>query len=127
LRRSGRGLLPLVTGLLAGIPAAGAVTAVAAIPVALMTSMRGRLYEGVVAIAVPVGLVVGTRDWRSLAPAAVIVAALLGRQAIRRRRRAAQVSRRPSWAGLVIDADAMLPPEDPAAARPRQNPRPWES
>ena len=131
-RRGGRGLLPLITGLIAAIPAAGAVAALTAIPVALMTSVRGRLYEAIVAVAVPVGLVVGTRDWRSLAPAAVIVAALLGRQAIRRRARAARLARRaeprpPIWADLVVDADTVLPPESPPTAPPRQNPRPWES
>ena len=127
LRRSGRGLLPLVTGLLAGIPTAGAITAVVAIPVALLTSMRGRLYEAVVTIAVPVGLVAGTRDWRSLPAAAVIVAALLGRQAIRRRGRATAVSRRTSWAGLVLDADPLPQPHGPPRGRPRLNPAPWES
>src|SRR5438105_1779587 len=133
-RRGGRGLLPLITGLIVGIPTAGAVTAVAAVPIALMTSMRGRLYEAVVAVAVPVGLVVGTRDWRSLVPAALIVAALLTRQAMRRRVRRGQLARRqappsgaPAWAKLVIDADSLLTPQQPSQPQPRQNPRTWET
>jgi len=126
-RRAGRGLLPLVTGLIVVIPAAGAITAVAAIPVALLTSTRGRLYDTVVAIAVPVGLVLGTRDWRSLIAAGIIVATLLGRQAIRRRRKDARLVRQPAWASILVDADAGFPNADAERSRPRQNPRPWET
>jgi hypothetical protein len=40
-----------------------------------------------VTVAVPLGLVLGTRDWRSLAPAAVIVAAMVARSQLRQQAR----------------------------------------
>ena len=123
-RRGGRGLVPLVAGLVVALPTAGLITAITAIPTALFTSMRGSVYDAVVVISVPVGLLVGTREWQSLAPGAVIVLVLIARSHIRRRRRQAAVMRRPSWQ-MVVDVD------DPAAPRPAgpsgiQNPWPWE-
>jgi acyl phosphate:glycerol-3-phosphate acyltransferase len=123
LRRRGRGLLPLVTALLVALPSAGVVTAVVALPAALLTSMRGRVFESVVAIAVPAGLLLGTRDWRSLAPAAIIVAGIVLRERLRRRRRTQEL-RRPAWQSLVVDAD--LPLRSVPSASGRQNPRTWE-
>lgn len=86
-RRGGRGLVPLVSGLLIALPFAGALCAVIAIPVALLTRMRGRVFDASVTVAVPLGLVLGTRDWRSLAPAAVIVAAMVARSQLRQQAR----------------------------------------
>ena len=124
-RRGGRGILPLVSGLAVALPTAGLVTAITAIPAAVFTSMRGRIYDAVVTIAVPAGLLLGTREWQSLVPAAVIVAVLLARASLRRRRREASLVRGPAWR-MVIDADV------PVTAAPKtgssiQNPHPWDS
>jgi acyl phosphate:glycerol-3-phosphate acyltransferase len=124
-RRGGRGILPLVSGLAVALPTAGIVTAITAIPAAVFTSMRGRIYDAVVTIAIPAGLLLGTREWQSLVPAAVIVAVLLSRAALQRRRRGASLVRGPAWR-MVIDADV------PATATPKtgssiQNPHPWDS
>ena len=115
-RRGGRGLAPLVSGLLVALPAAGAVTAVAAVPAAIFTSMRGSVYDAVVLIAVPVGLLLGTREWESLIPAAVIVAALLVRAGLRRRLRAARLATRTD--AVVLDS--------PMRGIP-QNRAPWDN
>jgi glycerol-3-phosphate acyltransferase PlsY len=125
VRRGGRGILPLVSGLAVALPTAGIVTAITAIPAAVFTSMRGRIYDAVVTIAIPAGLLLGTREWQSLVPAAVIVAVLLSRAALQRRRRGASLVRGPAWR-MVIDADV------PATAAPKtgssiQNPHPWDS
>jgi glycerol-3-phosphate acyltransferase PlsY len=124
-RRGGRGILPLVSGLAVALPTAGLVTAITAIPAAVFTSMRGRIYDAVVTIAVPAGLLLGTREWQSLVPAAVIVGVLLARASLRRRRREASLVRGPAWR-MVIDADV------PVTAAPKtgssiQNPHPWDS
>ena len=120
-RQGGRGLVPLVAGLIVGLPFAGLITAITAIPTALFTSMRGSVYDAVVVIAVPVGLVVGTRQWQTLAPAAVIVIVLLARSGIRRRQKEAARLRGPVW-HTVIDARDVTRPSPPSG----QNPRPWE-
>jgi glycerol-3-phosphate acyltransferase PlsY len=120
-RRGGRGLVPLVAGLIVGLPFAGLITAITAVPTALFTSMRGSVYDAVVVIAVPVGLVVGTREWQALAPAGVIVLVLLARSGIRRRQREAALLRRPTWRSVIDATDVARPPQ------PRgQNPRPWD-
>ncbi len=123
-RRSGRGLLPLVSGLVVSLPAAGVITALAAIPAALFTSMRGRVYDAVVLIAVPVGLVLGTRQWQSLAPAAVIVAVLLARAELRRRRKERALVSGPAWR-MVIDPEPVPPGPTPSSRR--QNAGSWDS
>lgn len=91
-RRGGRGLVPLVSGLLFALPTAGAICFVLAIPVMLLTRGRGPLYDVTVAIAVPLGLLVASNDWRVLPAAALMVAALVVRarmrRAVRARRRA---------------------------------------
>lgn len=120
-RRGGRGLVPLVAGLVVALPTAGLITALTAIPTALFTSMRGRVYDAVVLVAVPVGLLLGTREWQSLGPAAVIVIVLLARAGIRRRQKEAALSRRPAWR-MVVDADNPIPPQGPHG----QNARPWD-
>jgi glycerol-3-phosphate acyltransferase PlsY len=122
LRRGGRGLLPLVTALLVALPTAGLITAVVALPVALLTSMRGRVFAVALTVAVPAGLVAGTRDWRSLAPAAVIVGAILLRRRLRQRGRAAVLAQ-PAWQSLVIDAE---PAAGGRRRSARQNRATWE-
>jgi glycerol-3-phosphate acyltransferase PlsY len=86
-RRGGRGLVPLISGLALSLPSAGLICAVIAIPVAIFTGMRGRVYDLAVTIAVPLGLLLGTFDWRSLAPAFVIVLVLVIRSWLRREAR----------------------------------------
>ena len=125
-RRGGRGILPLVSGLAVALPTAGLVTAITAIPAAVFTSMRGRIYDAVVTIAIPAGLLLGTREWQSLVPAAVIVAVLLGRAGLQRRRREATLIRGPAWR-MVIDADIPATKSTPKNASSIQNPQPWDS
>jgi len=128
-RRGGRGLLPLVSAFVVAMPTAGVITAIIALPTALLTSMRGRVYDTAVAVAVPSGLLISTRDVRSLAPAAIIVAVLVGRQRLRRRQHQAAVMRGPAWQNIVVDADADLlpPPVTPSPPPGRQNRAPWET
>ncbi len=87
-RRGGRGLVALISGLAFSLPTAGLLCAIIAVPVAVLTRMRGGVYDLAVAIAVPLGLGLGTLDWRSLPPSAVIVAALVLRSRLRRAARA---------------------------------------
>jgi len=124
-RRGGRGLVPLVAGLIVALPAAGLITAIAAIPTALFTSMRGSVYDAVVLVAVPVGLLVGTREWQSLGPAAAIVLVLLARSNQRRRRRAA-LAEQPAWR-TIVDVDPATGPAPPLGGPSRQNAAPWDS
>ena len=124
-RRGGRGLVPLVSGLVVALPTAGWSTAITAIPTALFTSMRGSVYDAVVLVAVPVGLLLGTREWQSLGPAAAIVLVLLARSHMRRRRREAAVMRRPAWQ-MVIDVDE-TGGESRGLGLGRHNRGPWDS
>ena len=124
-RRGGRGLVPLVSGLVVALPTAGLITAITAIPTALFTSMRGSVYDAVVLVAVPVGLLLGTHEWQSLGPAAAIVLVLLARSHLRRRRREAAVMRRPAWQ-MVIDVDE-TGGESRGLGLGRQNRGPWDS
>ncbi|MGD1053444.1 MAG: glycerol-3-phosphate acyltransferase [Candidatus Dormibacteria bacterium] len=87
-RRGGRGLVPLISGLALSLPLAGLLCAVIAVPVAITTRMRGSVYDLAVTVAVPLGLLLGSFDWRTLAPAAVIVLALVIRSRMRRVARA---------------------------------------
>lgn len=120
-RRGGRGLVPLVAGLIVALPTAGLITAITAVPTALFTSMRGSVYDAVVLVSVPVGLLLGTRQWQSLVPAFLIVAVLLARSGIRRRRRQAALMRRPAWQ-MVVDVD----PETGTQPSAAHNPRTWD-
>ena len=124
-RRGGRGLVPLVSGLVVALPTAGLITAITAVPTALFTSMRGSIYDAVVLVAVPVGLLLGTREWQSLGPAAAIVLVLLARSHLRRRRREAAVMRRPAWQ-MVIDVDE-TGGESRGLGLGRHNRGPWDS
>lgn len=120
-RRGGRGLVPLIAGLIVALPMAGLITAIIAVPTALFTSMRGSVYDAVVLIAVPVGLLLGTREWQSLIPAFVIVAVLLARSGMRRRQKQASLMRRPAWQMVVdVDSPSRTQPSSP------QNPRQWD-
>ncbi|MGP8161114.1 MAG: glycerol-3-phosphate acyltransferase [Candidatus Dormibacteria bacterium] len=106
-RRGGRGLVSLISGLALSLPAAGLLCAIIAIPVAFVTRMRGGVYDLAVAVAVPLVLLLGTFDWRSLAPAVVIVLALVVRSRLRREAR--------SRAALSHRAGATIVDQPPAA------------
>jgi len=96
-RRGGRGLVPLVSGLVVALPTAGLITAITAIPTALFTA----------------------------AEAAAIVLVLLARSHLRRRRREAAVMRRPAWQ-MVIDVDE-TGGESRGLGLGRHNRGPWDS
>ncbi|MGI8847681.1 MAG: glycerol-3-phosphate acyltransferase [Candidatus Dormibacteria bacterium] len=83
-RRGGRGLVPLLSGLVTTLPEAALICAVVALPVSLATRMHGRVYDVTVAVAVPAGLFLDTRDGRSLIAAGIIVLALVVRAQQRR-------------------------------------------
>ena len=111
-RRGGSGLVPLVSGMLVALPLAGFLCALIAVPVALLTRMRGRVYGAAVIVAVPLGLLAGTLSWQTLPPAAAIVLALLGRSRLRRAARA-RLARTPADASpsaTIIDQ----PPAPPS-------------
>jgi glycerol-3-phosphate acyltransferase PlsY len=110
-RRGGRGLVPLISGLALSLPLAGLLCAVIAVPVAIFTRMRGSVYDLAVTIAVPLGLLLASFDWRTLPPAIVIVLALVVRSRLRRGARARAALTRGAGA-TILD----LPPS------PRQEP-----
>ena len=119
-RRGGRGLVPLVSGLVFSLPNAGLLCAIIAIPVAVLTRMRGGVYDVSVTIAVPLGLGLGTHDWRSLAPAAVIVVALVTRSRLRR----VTGTGRTDGASRCDHRRSALTPHRSPNARPRQPQQP---
>jgi len=112
-RRGGRGLVPLVSGLLFALPLAGLLCALIALPVAAFTRMRGSFYDAAVVVAVPLGLMIGTFDWRSLAPGAAIVVTLVARS---RLRRAAREKR--SRAALDAPPNATIVDLAPTSTKP---------
>ena len=87
VRRGRRGVVPLVSGVWAALPGTWAAGVVIAIPAVLILALSGVAFEGVVAITVPLAFLLGTRDVGTLAPAAIIVAAIVGRSRMRRRAR----------------------------------------
>jgi hypothetical protein len=58
-----------------------------ALPGVVLLGLRGRAFEQLVALCVPLGLLLGTRDVRTLGPAGVIVVALVARNRLRARHR----------------------------------------
>ena len=110
-RRGGRGLVPLVSGLALSLPFAGLLCAIIALPVAAMTRMAGRVYDLAVTVAVPLGLWLGTRDWQALAPAGVMVVALVTRSRLRRGARARAALGRGRHATIVDQPPP--PPREP--------------
>ncbi|HEX6491970.1 MAG TPA: glycerol-3-phosphate acyltransferase [Candidatus Dormibacteraeota bacterium] len=87
IRQGRRGAVPLVSGVIAALPSAWWAGLIIALPAVVLLGLRGRAFEQLVALCVPLGLVVGTRDLRTLAPAAVIVVALIARHRVRERQR----------------------------------------
>jgi glycerol-3-phosphate acyltransferase PlsY len=85
IRRGRRGLAPLVAGVMAALPSAWWAGLIIALPGAVLLGLRGRAFEQLVVLCVPLGLLVGTRDVRTLGPAAVIVVALVARHRLRAR------------------------------------------
>ncbi|HXZ99997.1 MAG TPA: glycerol-3-phosphate acyltransferase [Candidatus Binatia bacterium] len=105
-RRGGRGLVPLVSGLLFALPIAGLICAVIALPVAFLTRMRGRVYDLSVVVAVPLGLMLGTLDWRSLAPGTAIVVVLVVRSSLRRAASRRAVTVTTARSATIVDQPA---------------------
>ncbi len=81
-RRGGRGIVPLVSGLMIALPAAGFITLVVALAAIAFSRRSPKRAAQITAIAVPVGLVVGTDSILSLIAAVIIVGVLLLRSAI---------------------------------------------
>lgn len=96
IRRGRRGVAPLVAGVIAALPSAWWAGLIIALPGIVLLGLRGRAFEQLVALCVPLGLLLGTRDVRTLAPAAVIVVALIARH----RLRAAHRTGAPRWTEL---------------------------
>jgi len=85
IRRGRRGVAPLVAGVVAALPSAWWAGVIIALPAVVLLGLRGRAFEQLVVLCVPLGLLVGTRDLRTLGPAAVIVVALIARHRVRAR------------------------------------------
>jgi acyl phosphate:glycerol-3-phosphate acyltransferase len=85
IRRGRRGVAPLVAGVIAALPSAWWAGVIIALPGLVLLGLRGRAFEQLVALCVPLGLLLGTRDVRTLGPAAVIVVALVARNRLRAR------------------------------------------
>ena len=78
---------------------------------AISTRMRGSVYDLAVTVAVPLGLLLGSFDWRTLPPAVVIVLALVVRSRMRRVARARAALTR--GAGATILDLPPSPPQEP--------------
>jgi glycerol-3-phosphate acyltransferase PlsY len=87
VRRARNGAIPLVAGVVAALPSAWWAGVIIALPAVVLLGLRGRAFEQLVVLCVPLGLLVGTRDLRTLAPAAVIVVALIARHRVRAHQR----------------------------------------
>jgi glycerol-3-phosphate acyltransferase PlsY len=87
IRRGRRGVAPLVAGVVAALPSAWWAGVIIALPGVVLLGLRGRAFEQLVALCVPLGLLLGTRDVRTLGPAGVIVVALVARNRLRARHR----------------------------------------
>jgi len=119
IRRGRRGAVPLVSGVVAALPSAWWAGVIIALPAVVLLGLRGRAFEQVVALCVPLGLLVGTRDLRTLAPAAIIVVALIARHRVRAREQRRQAER---WGALGAPGGVPLVVEPPP--RPGSVPRP---
>ncbi len=80
VRRGGRGVVPLVSGLAIALPFAGLITGVVAVVSVLFAGGSETTANRVTAVAVPVGLVLGTDSLWALIPAAIIVVTLVVRR-----------------------------------------------
>jgi glycerol-3-phosphate acyltransferase PlsY len=97
IRRGRRGVAPLVAGVVAALPSVWWAGLIIALPGVVLLGLRGRAFEQLVVLCVPLGLLVGTRDLRTLGPAAVIVVALVARHRLRARHRGREAL---SWTEL---------------------------
>jgi glycerol-3-phosphate acyltransferase PlsY len=93
-RRGGRGLVPLMAGLLAALPQAFVMVAAFALLAAAFLGRRAGGYRAGVVVGVPAGVALGTGEPATLGPAALIVAVLLLRHEQRRRAREATLTLR---------------------------------
>jgi glycerol-3-phosphate acyltransferase PlsY len=83
-RRGGRGLVPLLSGLMVAFHGATSILVLIAVPVAVLTSMRGRTYETALALGVPAALLLTSHQWLTLGPALLMVAVLVARDRVRK-------------------------------------------
>ena len=97
IRRGRRGIVPLVAGVVAALPSAWWAGVGVALPAVVLFGMRGRAFQQLVVLCVPLGLLIGTRDPRVLGPAAIIVVALLARHRLRALQQRREMRR---WAEL---------------------------
>jgi glycerol-3-phosphate acyltransferase PlsY len=119
IRRGRRGVAPLVAGVLAALPSAWWVGLIIALPgVVLLRPRGGRAFEQLVVLCVPLGLLLGTRDLRTLGPAAIIVLALVARHRLRARHHRREARR---WTELG-DLGAPLVIEQPPGPGGLQHP-----
>lgn len=118
IRRGRRGVAPLVAGVVAALPSAWWAGVIIALPAVVLLGLRGRAFDQLVALCVPLGLLLGTRDLRTLGPAAVIVVALIARNRVRARQQQRQAER---WSGLGVPPGVPLVVEPPP--RPDSVPR----
>jgi glycerol-3-phosphate acyltransferase PlsY len=119
VRRGGRGVVPLFSGVLAALPGAWSAGFVIAIPALLILALSGVAFDGVVAVTVPLAFLLGTRDVGTLAPAALIVVAIVGRSRLRKRAREAAVN---EWRRVRdTPASPVAGLEHPAQGRERRS------
>jgi glycerol-3-phosphate acyltransferase PlsY len=111
IRRGRRGIVPLGAGVVAALPSAWWVGLIVALPGVVVLGLRGRAFEQLVALCVPLGLLLGTRDARTLGPAAVIVIALVARNRMRIRQR--REARRRAELGAAAVPLVVEPPRGP--------------
>lgn len=118
VRRGGRGIAPLVSGMWAALPGAWSAGVVVAIPALVIVAIGGVAYDAVLAVCVPLAFVLGTHDPVTLVPAAIVVVALITRSRIRRAQRAGLVD---AWRSVRHGPapEVRLEPPLPGAQPPR--------
>ena len=84
VRGGRRGVVPLLSGALAALPGTWSAGIIVALPVILIVALSGAAFEAVIAVTVPAAFVLGTREWRTVFPALLIVIALVARDRLRR-------------------------------------------
>jgi glycerol-3-phosphate acyltransferase PlsY len=117
IRRGRRGAVPLVSGVVAALPSAWWAGVIIALPAVVLLGLRGRAFEQVVALCVPLGLLLGTRDLRTLGPAAIIVVALIARNRLRTREKLRQAERQARLGGVPGMPLVVEPPPRPDSVR----------
>ena len=105
IRRGRRGIAPLIAGVVAALPGVWWAGLIVALPAVVLLGLRGIAFEQLVVLCVPLGLLLGTRDVRTLLPAAVIVIALVARNRVRMRERARRRAELATAAAMPVVID----------------------